>query len=568
MRPLDPLAARAPLIARGLRRAPPAEVHAELTRVGALAPELSPLERASLRFAHGALALREGMLEAATRELDAASAELLAVGEVEAGLLAACEARIADLRRDPRAAKTQVIPALLALADDPIAAPHPRVLAVAAHYRGTAARVAGDARTAQEALLDALHRAEPFLAERAQILNSLGTLYVTLGAPGAARALLEHAAELHHQLGDVVGEAIAHGQLGSAAIALGDRAGARRHLQRQEWLASSIGDAFGRARALTALADLALDFGRPDEAQDLAMSAIAVANSVTPALTLWLAYAGRALGRARLELGGSALAEARTALLEARERFTALANPLGLALTAADLAELDAREGKPADLFPAAWGLGSLALPARVAKLLADQARAPAAPSAASRAAAAQSAPHLAEALEVSLVYEDAPALAALAARRTAAQRNLGRLAALSLAPPGLLLVAIVAPGLGGEGGLPGERAEAARLFELPGAVLWAFPPVTPPEQVARDLARLRAALGEEMRVLLAFAPSGRVISAPFQGEAGARVEGVDALGLLMKAAGLSPGVVARGEGFPWSEEAKGTLEQAGLSEE
>ena len=47
------------------------------------------------------------------------------------------------------------------------------------------------------------------LEERAQILNSIGTLYVIMGAFGAAQAMLEHAAELHHQNGDAVGEGLA-----------------------------------------------------------------------------------------------------------------------------------------------------------------------------------------------------------------------------------------------------------------------------------------------------------------------------------------------------------------------
>ncbi len=96
--------------------------------------------------------------------------------------------------------------------------------------------------------LSALRRSEPFLGERAQILNSLGTLYVTLGAHGAAEALLEHAAELHRRRGDSVGEAIACGQLGAAALGLGALERARAPLQRQEWLCARLGDAFG-ARA-------------------------------------------------------------------------------------------------------------------------------------------------------------------------------------------------------------------------------------------------------------------------------------------------------------------------------
>src|SRR5262249_57029899 len=102
-------------------------------------------------------------------------------------------------------------------------------------------RLSGDALATQRTLLEAFRLSGPFLEERAQILNSLGTLYVVLGAFGAAQALLEHAAELHRRFGDAIGEAIAHGQLGSAALALGDFERARRHLQKQEWLAPPPG---------------------------------------------------------------------------------------------------------------------------------------------------------------------------------------------------------------------------------------------------------------------------------------------------------------------------------------
>src|SRR6185436_14303874 len=102
---------------------------------------------------------------------------------------------------------------------------------------------------------------------------------------------------------DAVGEAIAWGQLGSAALARGELERARRYLQKQEWFAAKVSDAFGRARALTFLADLALELGRPDDTVTLTETARSVAASVTPPLTIWIAYATRAIERARVELG-------------------------------------------------------------------------------------------------------------------------------------------------------------------------------------------------------------------------------------------------------------------------
>jgi tetratricopeptide (TPR) repeat protein len=575
MRPLEPLASLSP-IARLLKSAPAAEVVAELDRLAVI--PLEPLPAAALLFARGARSLREGALVQARDELDAASAALLAAGETEAGLLARCEALLAAVRKGPRAAYAGAVSALDAILLEAEKKGIPRVAVVALHYRGTAERLSGDALATQRTLLDAFKRSEargadaPLLDERAQILNSLGTLYVVLGAYGAAQALLEHAAELACRLGDAVGEAIAHGQLGSAALALGDLDRARRHLQKQEWLASRSGDVFGRTRALTFLADVALDAGRHDEAAELAELALKSAASVEPPLALWAAYATRALGRARMEVGDTA--GARTRLEAARAGFTQFGNPLGQALADWDLARLVSEEARaidheiaaPPDWFAPAWALGSLGLGARVAKLLADRRRTGGVVDLA-LAASAQAAPHLAVAQEIELIYGDPTALASIASRRNAAQRNLGRLAALTLAPKGLLIAAIASDAIGGaHRALPPERSAGAALLEIPGAAIWGFPIAASIEEVGRDLAALRAALGADTRAVLVARPAAHVIAPPFPGELGAALEGVDATALIAAACALETGMLDIAAGVAWTPDAEARARMAGFT--
>jgi tetratricopeptide (TPR) repeat protein len=447
MRPLEALGESSNVLDL-LRGAPPGEVRAELGRLDGL--ELSGPPAAALHFAHGALALREGRLDAAARRLGEAAEGFAAAGEPEAAALARAEQWLARIRRGPRAAYAEAAEALAELAAElPSSA---LVQVVAAHYRGTALRYSGQAEATLRVLLDAFAQSEGLLVERAQVLNSLGTLYVVLGAYGAARAVLEHAAELNHQIGDRVSEAISYGQLGSAALAQGEQESARRYLQKQEWFASRVGDAFGQSRALTMLGDLALDMGRPDDALTLAGQARDRAAAVEPPLGMWIAYASRTMGRARLELGDP---DAAAELEGAQERFRKIGNRLGEALVAWDLARLDARHRAAAAesaterdrWFSSAWAFATLGLTGRVAQLLADlrtlesQAQ-PRAAADMALAAAAQTYPHLAAAHEVELVYSDPDTLADIAERRIEGHRNLGRQSALTLAGPGLILAA------------------------------------------------------------------------------------------------------------------------------
>ncbi|WP_437596020.1 hypothetical protein WMF28_25875 [Sorangium sp. So ce590] len=591
MLPLDPLERMSPL-PRLLRSAPGAEVRAELDRVAGLLgkagdpaaapaapPAGGPLLAAALGFGRGALALREGALDAAVVLLEGAAAAFDREGEAEARDLARCEAVLARLRRDARSACASAVAELDAIAG--AGDTGRRAAVVAGHYRGTAERIVGDAAAAQRTLLSALRRSEPFLGERAQILNSLGTLYVTLGAHGAAEALLEHAAELHRRRGDAVGEAIACGQLGAAALGLGALERARAALQRQEWLCARLGDAFGRARALTFLSELALELGRADDALALASCARDVAAGAAPPLRTWIAYAARAAGRARRDLGDPGAA---VALEEAGALFRELGHPLGEALAAWDRASAEAlapaEPAAPVDWFSAAWSLGSLGLPSRVAQLLRErleieeaappQDNGGPAPDGGLReralAAAAQAAPHVAVQREVELVYDRPDDLTVVAARRTAAHRNLGRLAALTLAPPGLVVAAIAASRVGARGlALPPERAAAACVADLPGLAVWLWPAAIPPVAIGRDLDDLRAVLGEPLRTALALAPFGRVLCPPFAGDAGAELEGVEVGALLALTASLAPGELRLAPRLGWDNEVGASLEALGF---
>ncbi|MBW2455997.1 MAG: tetratricopeptide repeat protein [Deltaproteobacteria bacterium] len=578
MKPLDPLSRAASgavdgssPIERLLREAPPDEVRGELERLDGL--ELAGAAGASRAYAHGALALREGRLDEAYEAFDRSALALEEGGEPEAAALARCEAWLTVIRRGPRKVFADAIEGLEAIAA--AQADSQLVQVVAAHYRGTALRYSGRAEATLGVLLDAFRVSDGLFSERAQVLNSLGTLYVVLGAYGAARSVLEHAAELNHQIGDRVSEAISYGQLGSAALALGELPEARRFLQKQEWFASRVGDAFGQSRALVLLGDLAIDLGRPDDAVDLAEQARTLAGSVTPPLNMWIAYATRTIGRAKMDLGD---ADALAALEAARERFRKIGNQLGEALVTWDLARHGAgrpddgqRSSPDRDWYRSAWAFASLGLTARVAQVLTDlraltQDSGEALALDLAIAAAGQSYAHLSASHEVELVFTEADTLAAIATRRIAGQRNLGRIAAQCVAGAGLYLAAIAAGAIGtGIRMEPKQRCEAALLGQLPGLALWAWDAsACSLSEVARDLSSVRVSLGDDTRVTLGHYPEGRVRATPFAGELGAELSGADLGPLMSKALADPPATLRRLAGCPWDGEAEALARMSG----
>jgi tetratricopeptide (TPR) repeat protein len=572
MRPLDPLAST-PSVEQHLRSAPPEEVKAELARL-----EQSPMTRAAHAariYAEGALALREGRLDDACRLLAEAAPLLAEHVDAEAGALGECESWLSRIRRGPRAVYGDAVTALEALA-----ARHPSsalVQVVALHYRGTALRYAGQAEATLGVLLEAFGRSEGLLSERAQVLNSLGTLYVLLGAYGAAHAVLEHAAELNHQIGDRVGEAISYGQLGSAAVALGELETARRHFQRQEWLASRLGDHFGQARALTMLGDLAIDMGRPDDALMLAEQARTVASSVEPPLAMWVAYSSRTIGRAKLELGdGNAVQE----LEEVRERFHKIGNQLGEAMVEWDLARHAGRSVRSeasesaasARWFRTAWAFATLGLTSRVAQVLRDLRRLHTTDEERRAgelaiAAASQSFPHLSSTQEVELVYSEPDTLAVIATRRIEGQRNLGRLAALRLAGHGLAVAAVASSAIGTrEHAIPTRRSAAVLLGQLPGVALLGWGKGSNAAEIARDLSSLRAASGEDARAALGFYPGAHVTAVPFAGELGVTVAGAELTSLVRAVLASEPASLWRDGQIAWDGEAEALARMGGYA--
>ena len=155
----------------------------------------------------------------------------------------------------------------------------------------------------------------------------------------------------------------------------------------------------------------------------------------------------------------------------------------------------------------------------------------------------------------------------AIASRRAAAETNLGRLLALASAPPGLVVAALAGDTVGvAQRALPPEGAAAAAVADLPGVTLWVWPATTPPEHVGRDLADARAVIGEDTRAVVVLRPKARVLSAPFQGEVGAEVEGIDAVPLIRAVSGLDEGELVRGIDVPWSTEAEARIATAGFT--
>jgi tetratricopeptide (TPR) repeat protein len=570
MRPLDPLVELQSPTPRLLREAPAAEVAAELERLAGEA--LAAPAAAALGYARGALALREGRLDDAHAALDGAAQAFGDLGEREAAALARAECWLAAIRRGPRKVYGEAIDAL-----DELAAAHAELRAVwvvAKHYRATAMRYAGQAEQTLSLLLEALKASDGLTVERAQVLNSLGTLYVVMGAYGAASSVLAHAAELNHQVGDRVSEAISFGQLGSAALASGDLEAARRYLQKQEWFASRVGDNFGQARALCMLGDLAIDLGRPDDAMLLGEQARKLAESVTPPLHMWIAYATRTIGRAKIELGA---ADALDELKSARERFERIGNQLGEALVTWDLAHLAARRGGEADKSRPRWHaaaskLANLGLTARVAQVLQDMRRATSSPEDQRAldlavAATTQSFPHLALTQEADLVLTEPDTVAVMSTRRIGAQRNLGRIAAHSLARGGMHLAVIAANALGTTvSAVPPRRSAAALIGQLPSLALWAWTREVTTSEIARDLSALRVAAGDDLRALLGWFSEARVASVPFSGELGVDLGGASLAPLLTRVLAAAPASLELIGGVAWDGESEALARMSGFT--
>lgn len=533
MRPLEGL----PDIDKALLGAPPARVRALLDALTTNTSSADPRHAAALLFAEGAFLLRNGALDAATAKLDEAAEAFAPLGDAESTELARIEAHTARVRRGMKDLATRARDELAELAER---GSTERVQVAALVVRGTAERVAGEASRAHESFLAALERSGRLPDLRTQALNSLGTLYVVTGALSAAVPNLERSAELCHARGDVVGEAIAMGQLGAAALGLGDLHAARRYLSRQEFLARSVDDAFGRARALVWLAEVALALGSPNDAIEVAARARTVAEEAK--LSTWVAYANRITGRAQRERGDVST----EATMRALETFQTQKLALGEALcqwdlgVATDVPDLDRIE-RALQLF------ASLGLVDRVSEVLLDLRRLGAskrggAPDVDVLLAAVGLTGRRAESVEAELVHDDPVGLAAATGVRTCAKRNVARLALLATSEPGLVVLAVV--------GLP----DAARLLEdrgFEGCVLGSFGDAAligwtrraGRAAILADRDRVRAlgqAAGVSVRGAFAVLPEARVDAPGHGGGLGARLHGVASGALLTAALGAT----------------------------
>ncbi len=486
-------------------------------------------DAAAVVYAEGALLLREGALGDAGTALRDAARLFTEVGEMEACELSLIEASVADVRRGIRDLAVVARSHMLELQE---LGATPRVRVAALIVRGTADRVLGDAASAYSAFLEAKDQASPFPELKTQALNSLGTLYVVTGAFGAARSVLESAAELCHMRGDSVGESIAMGQLGAAALGLGDLVLARRNLSRQEWLARQVGDVFGRSRALVWLSEVALELGAPDDAIEIAKRAHDLAESA--GLGTFKAYADRVIGRAKHKLGenGAPFTERALAVFRAQRL------PLGEALSTWDLA-VSREPVDRASLQTALVSLGSLGLVDRVLEVMVDlseldeavQAAHPAWPMPDVRVLMMTAAlsGRKAEAIEMQLVHDDPEGLAASVAEKTAAKRNLARLAALSVDQKGLVALAVVGSG-DSASALTDLAFSGALVGQIGSACLFVWPKSIDAESLAKDAARV---LTEGRAGALARLLDARVVAPGFGGAHGARLEGVDTDRLL-----------------------------------
>lgn len=552
MKPLEALGASSDLPSL-LTSGKPAEVEAALA-LAEEAPSAGALHKAALDFAKAAWALREGRLETARVGFEDAATAFESAGEAEAAQIARIESAVTRARRGRRETALEAA-AIVAPLETEGASAEVRARATLAH--GTALRVLGDASKAQACFARVLELSRELPDVRSMALNSLGTLCVSLAAFGAAETLCEHAAELCRMKKDVVGEAIAMGQLGAASLGLGDLVAARKFLSRQEWLSAQVGDVFGRTRALVWLAEVALEAGRADDAAMLATRALESANSVSPPLSTFGAYADRVLGRARVALGEPA---GREDIARACATFASQRLPLGQALASRDVA----LASDPLDRDRALAALASLAalgLPERIAEVMPQLG----APAELELAIVAPSARRL-EPLEARLVYDEPEALASVAEVRSAARKNLSRLAVFALSESGLWIAAVATDARVGASVLVDDpQVACACVGGFPGVHLLAWPASAPADVVASDLAIVRQRAAGAVRVALSFGASSRVRSPGFGGGLGPALENVEASSVIRSLDGVDAGsvrIVASGDR---NEPATAALRRAGF---
>ncbi len=254
-------------------------------------------------------------------------------------------------------------------------------------------------------------------------------------------------------------------------------------------------------------------------------------------------HANRIAGRARRERGESGSVQTGAAL----EVFRAQKLPLGEALCTWDLAV--STDPPDASLIRRALGIfASLGLSDRTVDVLVDLRRSHALtekPSVEVLLAAVGLSGRRTEVLEAELVHDDPVALAVVAASRTAAKRNLARLALLATSAPGLVVAAIVGIADGAPSASANKAPSAALLADrafggtLVGAMsdvclfAWAFD--TPFADIEGDVERIRRS-APRARGAFFVAPEAKVESPGHGGGTTARLSGIDVADVLRRA--------------------------------
>jgi hypothetical protein len=325
------------------------------------------------------------------------------------------------------------------------------------------------------------------------------------------------------------------GQLGASALGRSDLDKARKYLSRQEWLCTQIGDTFGRTRALVWLAEVALEAGprrrrggaRPPRDRERQ-------RRVAAAVDLRGVRRPRARSRAdpaRRGGGGATISCARTRRSPRSACRSARRSPLETARS------LPRRSTALARSLPSGRSRASAcrsASPRRCLPLGADAAL--------ELALAAPNARRL-EPLEARLIYERPRALAGVSEARSAARKNVSRLAVLALSDPGLWVAALTTQAsVFGESLVDDTQIACAHAGGVPGLHLLVWSGARAPGAVGADLAAVMRRAGSPVTIALSHAPAARVITPGFGGGLPPRLEGLDALALCRSASDLSPG--------------------------
>jgi hypothetical protein len=292
------------------------------------------------------------------------------------------------------------------------------------------------------------------------------------------------------------------------------------------------------------LSEVALELGAPDDAIDIAKRAHELAEAA--GLGTFKAYADRVIGRAKHKLGENGAPYTERALAVFREQRL----PLGEALSMWDLA-VSREPVDRASLQTALASLASLGLVDRVLEVLVDlgelgeaaQTVHPAWPTPDVRVLMMTAAlsGRKAEALETQLVHDDPEGLAASVAEKTAAKRNLARLAAFSVDQKGLVTLAVVGSG-DAASALTDRGFGGALVGQIGSACLFVWPESVDADVLAKDAA---CVVTEGRGGVLARLPEARVVAPGFGGAHGARLEGIDT-GHLLELAFAQPRTTER----------------------